>query len=363
MQASEDRGVPQGEHALRSEPRALPDWEAARIFLEVVRNGSFRAAADSLGQSINALRRRVEELEHALGVTLLTRHVSGVRTTSEGEKVLDAVRRMEAASFELLRARDQTSANISGEVRLAVTEGLGTFWVIPRLVEFQRAHPNLLIDINCLMKSADVLRLEADVAIQLTRPTAQDLRVVKLGRLHFMLFAAQSYLETFGQPKTAADLRHHRILVQADDNSKWRELYDRLFPGVPAPGLVAMRTNVSSAHYWAIAKGAGIGVLPTYALAIGAQLVPLDLGIHEMVDIWLTYHPDAKRIPRVSRMIDWAIQAFSFHKFPWFRDEFIHPHELAKSYRGEPLVNMFAGFAGGAPLPEPQFQVSEPMSE
>jgi DNA-binding transcriptional LysR family regulator len=218
------------------------------------------------------------------------------------------------------------------------------------LVEFQRAHPNLMIDVNCAMKSADVLRLEADIAIQITRPTAQDLRVVKLGRLHFMLFAAESSLQTFGKPKTAADLIHHRILVQSDDNVQWRQLYDRLFPGVPAAGLVALRTNVSSAHYWSIAKGAGIGVLPTYAQAIGAQLVPLDLGVHETVDIWLTYHPDAKRIARVSRMIDWAIQAFSPQKFPWFRDEFIHPSQLDSAYRGEPLVNMFAGFMGGAPL-------------
>jgi len=96
-------------------------------------------------------------------------------------------------------------------------------------------------------------------------------------------------------------------------------------------------------------------VLPTYAQAIGAQLVPLDLGVHETVDIWLTYHPDARRIARISRMIDWAIKAFSPQKFPWFRDEFIHPDELAAAYRGEPLVNMFAGFGGGAPI-EPNAQ-------
>jgi DNA-binding transcriptional LysR family regulator len=192
--------------------------------------------------------------------------------------------------------------------------------------------------------------MEADIAIQITRPTAPDLRVVKLGRLHFVLFAAASYLQTFGTPKTQQDLAKHRILIQADDNVQWRKLYDRLFPGLPAVGLVALRTNVSSAHYWSIAKGAGIGVLPTYAQAIGAQLVPLDLGVHETVDIWLTYHPDARRIARISRMIDWAIKAFSPQKFPWFRDEFIHPDELASAYRGEPLVNMFAGFGGGAPI-------------
>jgi DNA-binding transcriptional LysR family regulator len=260
--------------------------------------------------------------------------------------------RMEAASFELLRASDSGDASLSGEIRLAITEGLGTFWIAPRLVEFQRAHPNLLVDLHCAMKSADVLRMEADLAIQITRPTAPDLMMVKLGRLHFMLFAAESYLETFGRPKGAADLVNHRILIQSDDNAQWRQLYDRLFPGVPAPGLVALRTNVSSAHYWSIAKGAGIGVLPTYAQAIGAQIVPLDLGVHEAVDIWLTYHPDSKRVGRVSRMIDWVIQSFSPQRFPWFRDEFVHPRDLARAYRGEPLVNMFAGFIGGGSLPQ-----------
>ena len=355
MHAADERGVPKTEHAMHPVSRNMPDWESARIFLEVVRAGSFRRASETCGQSVNALRRRVKDLEKVLCSTLLTRHVDGIRTTEEGENVLAAIMQMEAASFGLLRASEH-GASLSGEVRLAVTEGLGTFWIAPRLVEFQRANPNLLVDVNCAMKSADVLRMEADIAIQITRPTAPDLRVVKLGRLHFVLFAAQSYLQTFGVPKTPQDLAKHRILIQSDDNVQWRKLYNRLFPGLPAVGLVALRTNVSSAHYWSIAKGAGIGVLPTYAQAIGAQLVPLDLGVHETVDIWLTYHPDARRIARVSRMIDWAIKAFSPQKFPWFRDEFIPPNELASAYRGEPLVNMFAGFGGGTPA-----QLSGPL--
>jgi DNA-binding transcriptional LysR family regulator len=347
MHALDERGVPEAEQAMRAVSKTAPDWESARIFLEVVRAGSFRKAAEASGQSVNALRRRVEDLERVLGVRLLTRHVDGIRTTVEGENVIAAVTQMEVAAFGLLRASDQR-ASLSGEVRLAVTEGLGTFWIAPRLVEFQRANPNLLVDVNCAMKSADVLRMEADIAIQITRPTAPDLRVVKIGRLHFVPFAAPSYLQTFGHPKTARDLAQHKILIQSDDNIQWRKLYDRLFPGIPAVGLVALRTNVSSAHYWSIAKGAGIGVLPTYAKAIGAELVSLDLGIHETVDIWLTYHPDARRIARVSRMIDWAIKSFSPQKFPWFRDEFIAPDDLAAAYRGEPLVNMFAGF--GTPI-------------
>jgi DNA-binding transcriptional LysR family regulator len=340
MQPLGDRGVLYGEHALKAAARGVPDWETVRVSLAVVRQGSFRAAAEHLRMSINAVRRRVDQLEHALGVTLLTRHVDGVRVTAEGETVFAAATQMEAASYGLLQASDQTNASVSGEVRLAVTEGLGTAWIAPRLVEFQRANPRLLVDVNCAMKSADVLRLEADVAIQLTRPTAPDLRIVKLGRLHFMLFAAPAYIETYGRPSTTSELINHRILIQSDDNVQWRALYDRIFPGIPASGVVALRTNVSSAHYWSIAKGAGIGILPTYAYWLGAKLVPLDLGVHETVDIWLTYHPDAKRIPRVSRLIDWALKAFSAQTFPWFRDEFVHPRDFKSAYHGGPMTNM-----------------------
>jgi DNA-binding transcriptional LysR family regulator len=328
MQAIEEQAVLYGEQAILGARRGVPDWEAVRTALEVIRHGSFRAAAERMGTSINVLRRRVDELERALGVKLLTRHVDGVRVTAEGEKVFEAARKMEMASYQLIQAGEQSQVNLSGEVRLAVTEGLGTFWIAPRLVEFQQANPNLLVDVNCAMKSADVLRLEADVAIQIMRPTAPDLRMVKLGRLHFMFFAAPSYIETFGMPKSTADLVNHRLLIQADDNAQWRALYDRLFPGIPASDLVALRTNVSSAHYWSIAKGGGVGILPTYVRWIGSPLVPLDLGVYEHVDIWLTYHPDARRIPRVARLIDWVIQSFSPEKFPWFRDEFIHPEKL-----------------------------------
>jgi hypothetical protein len=45
-------------------------------------------------------------------------------------------------------------------------------------------------------------------------------------------------------------------------------------------------------------------------------------------------------------MIDWLIDAFDSKKYPWFRDDFIHPSELAKEYRGPPLVNLLEGFAG-----------------
>lgn len=346
MRAIGERGVPQGERAVVVENRALPDWEAAHVFLEVARNGSFRAAAARIGQSVNALRRKVEELEHTLGTALFTRQVNGVRLTDEGDKVLAAALQMEAASFGLLRARNILEKEIEGEIRLAVTEGLGTFWLTPRLVEFQRANPKLMINLACAMRSADVLRLEADVSVQLQRPQSPEFKMTKLGRMHLMPFASRQYLETYGIPSNKEDLLKHRFVIQADSDKSWQEFYDRIFPGVHPVGLVSLRSNVSSAHYWSIAKGAGIGMLPTYGYAIGADLVPLDIDVFHSLDIWLTYHPDAKRIARVRKTIDWVLRSFDPRRYPWFRDEFIHPSNLAAAYKGEPLVNMFAGYSG-----------------
>jgi DNA-binding transcriptional LysR family regulator len=345
MQTLQQRGVPISERATQGSGTATPDWESIRVFLEVARRGSFRSAAEQLGQSINAVRRRITDLEHQLGVALFTRHVDGVRTTAEGSEILEAALKMERAAFGLVRARDRTAPTLAGEVRLAVTEGLGTFWIAPRLVEFQRTHPKLLIDLKCATQSADVLRLEADASIQLTKPTNPDLKVVKLARLHSIPFAGQSYIDTYGTPKTLDELfKHHRIVLQVAEQTAMQELYDKVAPGVPQVGFVALRTNVGSAHYWAIAKGAGIGWLPTYAAAIAARIIPVELDLRFQFDVWLTYHPDVDRIPRVRRMIDWLIAAFDPRKYPWFRDEFIHPVDLPKDLRGAPVINLFEGF-------------------
>jgi DNA-binding transcriptional LysR family regulator len=350
MQLLRDRGVPQNEQATDAATspgqHIVQDWDGVRLFLQVVRRGSFRAAAEQLGQSVNAVRRHVLDLEHQLGVTLLTRHVDGIRITEEGKEVFAAAQRMEAASFGLVRASDSIDPAISGEVRLAVTEGLGTLWISPRLVDFQRSYPKLVIDMNCATQSADVLRMEADASVQLTRPTSPDLKVVKLGRMHAMPFAAKSYVERYGVPKTKEELLRHRICLQVTEYLPITKEYDRYFPGVPQPGFVAMRTNIGSAHYWAIAKGAGIGLLPSYVFAIGADIVPVDIGMVFPTDIWLAYHPDAARIPRVRRTLDWVIDSFDSRKFPWFGDEFVHPKDMPKMLEGEAVVNMFAGFGG-----------------
>ena len=65
------KGRPRGPHMTVMEPRLLDDWEAAHVFLEVARSKSFRAASEKLHQSVNALRRKVDEMEARMGDELL----------------------------------------------------------------------------------------------------------------------------------------------------------------------------------------------------------------------------------------------------------------------------------------------------
>ena len=342
MHSPERRGA----HHRAHPPGRMPQWDSVRIFLEVARIGSFRAAAVELNVSANYLRKHILQLESAYKTTLMTRHVDGVRLTPEGSQVLEAAKRMEEASFDLDRTLSQGTPALNGEVRFAITEGLGTFWVAPRLIEFQRVYPGLLVDLKCEMRSADVLRLEADVAVQLEEPDNPDLMRVKIGRLHIMPFVSPSYVEIYGMPKDEDDIRqNHRIVLQDADQTKAKtqQMYDQ-HAGREQVGFVAMRNNVS--------QRACLGGLERRRHRLAADLhpgdrrplIPLDIDVKFPLDIWLTYHPDAKRIPRVKQLIDWTIQAFDGRKYPWFRDEFVHPNDLQKSYKGEPLVNLFAGF-------------------
>ncbi len=344
MHLALEQGVPQEERH-QAALGGLSDWDAARVFLEVVRCGSFRSAAERLELSINVVRRRIDDFERQIGATLFTRDVHGTRLTDEGTLVVSAVERMEAASFDLLRAGNSVTNTLSGEVRVAITEGLGTFWLAPRLVEFQQSFPNIVVDLQCAMRSADVSRHEADIAIHLSQPTAPEVKIVRLGRVHLMFFAGEKYIDRYGAPRDAAELVKHRLVMQVADKAAAKQAFESLFPGHSPRDLVVMTTNVSSANYWAVANGAGIGLFPTYACALGGKMIPLEVELRHAYDIWLSYHPGSGRIPRIRHMIDWLVEAFNPAKFPWFKDEFIHPSEFKSVYKSETLTHLFGGFS------------------
>jgi DNA-binding transcriptional LysR family regulator len=349
MQKSLNSGVPYNEHPTVERLREL-NWESVRVFLRLHRAGSFRAAADQLGIATNTVRRHVEQLERELGTALVARGVQGVDLTDEGRMVFEAATLMEQAARQLRRVSPKGPSQLSGNVRISVTEGIGTFWVMPRLVEFQRAHPQLIVELNCTMRPSDPGRMEADIGIQISPPTNPELKAIRLGRMHGMPFASRDYLEIYGRPTSIEEVQQRHRIVEQLSPQLYNDAVAELFPGKAREGFVSVVTNTSTAHYWAVAKGAGLGVLPTYLWAIGASVEPVEIGLHTQFDIWMTYHRNTRRIGRVVATIDWLKKLFDPRVFPWFRDEFVPPEALAPAIReltGPNAFDVFVGRRGG----------------
>lgn len=321
-----------------------PSWDDLKIFLACARSLSFRSAAKSLGLTSSTVVRRISALEENLGIQLFDRLPNGVQMTREGARLVSSANQIEQGAFDFQRRIKTFDARKRGIVRISATEGIGSYWLMPRLIEFQRGNPMMVIDLALSEDIADVSRMEADVAIQFEEPTNPNVMRRRLASLHIYPYASRRYLDVYGMPESKQEMQDHRLIDQVGpqlDNDAW----PRLLGLEDIEGVVAIRTNSSAAHFYAVERGAGIGGLPTFASALGANLVPLDVGIHHRMDIWMTYHPDARRTPRVATMIDWLTGAFDMAKYPWFRHEFIHPSSFSDFDSRHWQDNNLAGFA------------------
>lgn len=303
---------------------ADPSWDDLKVFLACARALSFRAAAKNLGLTSSTVVRRISALEAELGFALFDRLPNGVQLTREGSRLVSSANQIEQGAFDFQRRIETFDPKKRGIVRVSSTEGLGTYWLMPRLIDFQRGNPMMVIDLKASETTVDVSRMEADVAIQFEEPQNPHVMRRRLCSLHIYPFASNRYLDVYGIPQAKGDMLDHRLVDQVGpqlDEGAW----PRYLGIEDIEGVVGIRTNSSAAHFSAVHGGAGIGGLPTFASALYNDLVPIDIGIHHRIDIWMTYHPDARRTPRVATMIDWLIGAFDASKYPWFRDEFIHP--------------------------------------
>ena len=320
------QGVRQYEH-----PSVVPverlDWNAIRVFSVVNRHGSLRGASAELGMALNTVRRHVETLEHELDCLLMIRNAKGIQLTEDGERLLRVAAQMEQASLGLKYISNSDQSALEGRVRISVTEGLGAYWVTPKMVKFQKENPNVIAEINCTMRVADLLDSDADIAIQLVRPENPTLKVVKLGRMHVMPFASAGYIKKHGQPKSLKCVAGHTIVEQLSPQLDI-DAVDRLFPETPREGFVSVSTNTSTSHYQALLSGAGLGMLPTYMAALDTSLVPVEIDLHVQHDIWLVYHPEVDGVARIGATIDYLKDAFNPINNPCFQDDFIHPDGL-----------------------------------
>ena len=115
----------------------------------------------------------------------------------------------------------------------------------------------------------DLAMREADVAIRLRRPAQPDLIQRRLFTVHFHIYASKDYIKRFGEPKTLEDLDEHRIVSFGGDQPTYLLAVHWLATAGRdgrEPRQYHYVVNNITALKLAVETGAGIGVLPDYAV-------------------------------------------------------------------------------------------------
>jgi DNA-binding transcriptional LysR family regulator len=301
-------------------------WDDLALFLHVAETHSLRSAAQRARVSVNTARKRITRLEDQLRETLLRRGPRGVDLTPAGQYLREVAISMRGAA---VADGVDTSAYLRrpNELRIGTSEGLGSGWLTPRLLQLQDRFPDLTMSMLCsndldLDRSQDL-----DIGIVWQRPRNPDLIAARLATLHFMPFASVDYVNRYGVPHNPEDLLRHRFIEQASPGVK-SSLLDQLVGSDRPPGFLPIRTNSSLAIFWAVANGAGIAYMPTYATMLVPRLVPIDLPFRVKFDLFYYYHPEGRASPVVMAGIDWLKSCFDATAYPWFCSEFVHPNQF-----------------------------------
>jgi DNA-binding transcriptional LysR family regulator len=303
------------------------DWDDVRVFFAVAESGSLNAAARTLGMTQPTISRRMEDLEIRLGARLFERSAKGVSLTASGETMLEMASGMARLGDSIVRrvgGRDRADA---GRVRLSAPDGMASFVLMPTMGEFLRTNPQIELTLDCGMWTQSPMPGEVDLSLDFSADGPGDWVSTPIARVHYAHYASREYLDTYGWPRSMAEVAQHRMVRHAAFKEQ-RGTWNRKAEAVKDLAANHLLTNSSAAMLLAVANGAGVGSLPTVVETLNLGLVMLDLEPVAHPVLWLRHHPAATRQGRVQRVKEWVTRTFDSSHRPWFRDEYVHPHDF-----------------------------------
>lgn len=285
------------------------------VFLEVVRRGSFTAAAKALGLPKSTISRRVAELEKALGVTLLMRTTRTVRPTDAGLELFEraslALEHLEEAT-EAIATRVRTPR---GTLRVTAPSDGGHRFLGETIASFLARYPEVRVELVLTQRIVDLVDEGFDAAIRASmRLPDSSLVARKLASDDLALFAAHSYLDRRGEPKTLAELRDHDCVVFKPS----RTARQMPFVGPDGEERIEMRGPVTVDDFGMVRElvraGAGIGLIPALLLPeCGETTVRRVLPDYAVRGSSLYFvYPASRHVPpRVTAFRDHLIDAYA----------------------------------------------------
>jgi DNA-binding transcriptional LysR family regulator len=286
-----------------------PDWTLYRSFLAVAETGSLSAAARQLALSQPTLGRHIAELEAALATTLFARAARGLQLSDAGTAMLPAARQMRDAAAALALLAAGREGSLTGTVRLTASRTVSHYILPPILADLRQKEPGIEIELVPSDSTENLLFREADIALRMYRPTQLDVVTRHLGDLPIAIYAAKTYLDRVGRPRTTADLL--ALDFVGFDRS---DLILRLMAGL---GILRRREDFpvrcdDQVVYWNLVRaGCGIG-------ANQCRIADADPAVERVapfialpsLPVWLTAPEALRQNPRIRRVMDHLAAAF-----------------------------------------------------
>jgi DNA-binding transcriptional LysR family regulator len=295
------------------------DWQDIQIFLEVARSQRLTDAARRLGVDHSTLSRRTRRFEQKLNTQLFERSTHGYHLTEAGQQLLAHAEEMARHAFEAGESLADKDRQLSGQIRLGVTEGFGTWVIAPLLSAFCERHPGITLDLLALPRVVNLSRHEADLAITVERPASQGLVISRLCDYRLRLYASEAYLARHGRPSRLAELGGHRLIGYVDDlifSEQLNYLDPLLDPAVVStPPHFSIRSTSVTTQHAAVLQGAGLAVLPCFMAESGDTLHSvLDDEVEIVRQFWITARQEQRRLARVRLLWDFLREALEVNR-------------------------------------------------
>lgn len=243
--------------------RKIPGSRALLALDAAVRHSSFTAAAEELSLTQSAICRHIASLEEHLAVELFRRTRRGVVPTEAGraygQKVSRWLDRIERDTLELMSRR-----GAGGELTLAAIATFAQCWLLPRLPDFSRRHPQ--ITLSFVTRTRPFLFQDTSIAASIFGGEGIWEGTERIFLLSEPLIPVTSPA-LIGHRKAILpeDFSRHRLLHLDTRPVAWRDWLRRAALPV-ANDMAGPRFDLYSLIVEAAAQGLGIGLAPRFTV-------------------------------------------------------------------------------------------------
>lgn len=288
-------------------PRKLtPSMSLLLAFDASARHLSFTRAAQDLYLTQSAVSRQVQALETLLGVPLFVREQRKIALTGAGaayhREVAVALQRIRSGSLQAIASRSG-----SGSLHLAALPTFASKWLLPRLNDFYRRHPGILVHVHSRIGQFDLDQAGMDAAIGVGDGSWPGLVSHRLMD-EVLLPVISPALRREHALQSPADLAAHLLLVVATRSSAWYRWFEQ--QGLPTHQLhMGPQFELTSHLIQAVASGMGVGLLPHFLvqdeLDNGTLEVAFDVPLASGYTYYLFVRPEQLLLPSVATFSDW----------------------------------------------------------